>query len=135
MTTDATRSDRKAQIDALLLGRPGASAMKVNNLDACFVSGRMFACISGQGIGLHLPVATATDLQFSRNDVVSFSPGGMAGTREWIRTNCADPAGHAKHLPLFQASLEFVKSGRMEGRQASRDDRRGSYGIYDAVRL
>ena len=112
MATDITRTDRKAQIDALLLSLPGASARKINNLDAYFVSDRMFACISGDGIGLRLPVATATELQFSRNDVVSFSPGGMASTREWIQINCADAADYAKHLPLFQASLDFVKTGR-----------------------
>ena len=91
MTTDTTnKSDRKAQIDALLLKLPGASARKINGLDAYFVSDKMFACISGEGIGLRLPAATATELQFSRNDVVAFQPGGVASTREWIQINCAD---------------------------------------------
>ena len=112
MTTDPTKSDRKAKIDALLLSLPGASARKINGLDAYFVSDRMFACISGDGIGLRLPVATATELHFSRNDVAPFSPGGMASTREWIQLNCADVAEYVKHLPLFQTSLEFVKTGR-----------------------
>jgi hypothetical protein len=107
-----TKSDRKAQIDALLLSLPGVSARKINNLDAYFVSDRMFACISGDGIGIRLPVATATELQFSRNDVVPFSPGGMASTREWIQINCAEAADYEKHLPLFKTSLEFVKTGR-----------------------
>lgn len=111
MPATTARSDRKAQIDALLLALPGVSVRKINGLDAYFVSDRMFACISGEGIGIRLPVAVATELQFSRNDVVSFSPGGMASTREWIQINCADAADYAKHLPLFQAALEFVKSG------------------------
>ena len=112
MNTDTTKSSRKAQIDALLLNLPGASARKINGLDAYFVSDKMFACISGEGIGLRLPAATATELQFSRNDVAPFSPGGVASTREWIQINCADAADYEKHLPLFQASLEFVKAGR-----------------------
>jgi len=113
VTTDTTnKSDRKAQIDALLLKLPGASARKINGLDAYFVSDRMFACISGDGIGLRLPVATATELQFSRNDVVAFQPGGIASTREWIQINCAEAAEYEKHLPLFRTSLEFVKTGR-----------------------
>jgi len=107
-----TKSDRKAQIDALLLSLPGVSARKISNLDAYFVSDKMFACISGDGIGIRLPVATATELQFSRNDVVPFSPGGMASTREWIQINCAEAADYEKHLPLFKASLDFVKTGR-----------------------
>ena len=34
---------------------PGVVAKKINNLDAYFVSDRMFACISGDGMGLRLP--------------------------------------------------------------------------------
>ena len=112
MATETSKPDRKAQIDALLLQLPGASPRKINGLDAYFVSDKMFACISGDGVGLRLPVATATELQFARNDVVPFQPGGVASTREWIQINCADAAEYEKHLPLFRASLEFVKTGR-----------------------
>ena len=113
MTTDTAKSDRKAQIDALLLALPGVSARKINGLDAYFVSDKMFACISGEGIGLRLPVATATELHFSRNDVVPFQPGGVSATREWIQINCAEAAEYEKHLPLFRNSLEFVKTGKV----------------------
>ena len=109
---DASRTGRKAQIDALLLKLPGVSARKINGLDAYFVSDKMFACISGGGIGLRLPVATATELQFSRENVVAFQPGGVASTREWIQIDRADAADYEKDLELFQASLEFVKTSR-----------------------
>jgi hypothetical protein len=112
LKTDPNKSARKAQIDALLLKLPGVSARKIHGLDAYFVSDRMFACISGEGIGLRLPVATATELQFSRDNVVPFQPGGTASTREWIQINRADAADYEKDLELFQASLEFVKAGR-----------------------
>ena len=72
----------------------------------------MFACISGDGVGLRLPAATATELQFSRNNVVPFQPGGIASTREWIQINCAEMAEYEKDFPLFRAALEFVKAGR-----------------------
>jgi hypothetical protein len=111
-TDTNARLSLKAQIDALLLKLPGVSARKINDLDAYFVSDKMFACISGVGIGLRLPAATATELQFSRNDVVPFQPGGMASTREWIQINCADMTQYEQHLPLFRASLEFVKGAR-----------------------
>ena len=106
-------SPRKAQIDALLLKLSGASARKINGLDAYFVADKMFACISGDGIGLRLPAATATELQFSRDNVVPFQPSGMASTREWIQINRTDAADYEKDLALFQASLEFVKTGRI----------------------
>ncbi|HUL93061.1 MAG TPA: hypothetical protein VLV56_11985 [Burkholderiales bacterium] len=112
MNTDTPKSSLKAQIDALLLKLPGVSARKINGLDAYFVSDKMFACISGDGIGLRLPVATATELQFSRDNIVPFQPGGTASTREWIQINRADAAEYEKDLELFQVSLEFVKTAR-----------------------
>ncbi len=107
-----TTTPFKAQIDAILLKLPGVVAKKINNLDAYFVNDRMFACISGQGIGLRLPVAAATELQFSRDNVVPFQPAGLGATREWIQINRADPADYAKDLEIFQASLDFVKAAR-----------------------
>ena len=103
---------RKFHIDALLLKLPGVTARKINGLDAYFVSDKMFACISGDGIGLRLPAATATELQFSRDNISSFSPGGVASTREWIQVNREDPADFAKDVELFQTSLDFVKASR-----------------------
>jgi len=109
--TKAETNPRKAQIDALLLKLPGVTGKKINGLDAYFVSDRMFACISGGGVGLRLPVAVATELQFARENVVPFQPGGMAATREWIQIDRADAAEYEKDLALFQASIDFVKGG------------------------
>jgi hypothetical protein len=105
-------SSRKAQIDALLLQYPGVSARKISGLDAYFVSDKMFACVSDEGIGLRLPVAMATELQFSCEFIGPFSPGGLTSTREWIQIKRANAADHAKDHDLFQASVEFVKAGR-----------------------
>ena len=105
-------ASRKAQLDALLLKLPGVSTKKINGLDAYFVADRMFACISSNGVGLRLPVGTATELQFSRENVVPFQPGGLATTREWIQIDRADAAEYEKDLELFRASLEFVKAAR-----------------------
>jgi hypothetical protein len=105
-------STRKAHLDALLLKLPGVSTKKINGLDAYFVSDRMFACISGEGVGLRLPVAAATELQFSRDNVVAFQPRGMASTREWVQINRAEAAEYEKDLELFEASVEFVKGPR-----------------------
>jgi hypothetical protein len=112
LNTDAPESSRKAKIDALLLKLPGVSARKISGLDAYFVSDKMFACISGEGIGLRLPVATATELQFSRDNVVPFQPGGTASTREWIQIDRAEASDYEKDLELFRTSLEFVKASR-----------------------
>jgi len=112
MNADAPEASRKAQIDALLLKLPGVVSKKINRLDAYFVSDRMFACISGQGVGLRLPAATATELQFSRDNVVPFQPGGLASSKEWVQIDRADAAEYEKDLELFRASIEFVKAAR-----------------------
>jgi hypothetical protein len=102
---------RKSQIDAILLKLPGVNGKKIGGLDAYFVNDRMFACISGTGVGLRLPVATARELQFSRENVVAFQPAGVTSTKEWIQIDRADAADYAKDLELFQAALDFVKGG------------------------
>jgi hypothetical protein len=112
LTNDTPKSRRKAQLDALLLALPGVSARTINGLDAYFVTDKMFACISGSGVGLRLPVAVATELQFSRDNVVPFQPGGMTSTREWIQIDRVDAADYEKDLPLFKASVEFVTGRR-----------------------
>ena len=112
MSTAAPESSRKEQIDALLLKLPGVIAKKINGLDAYFVNDRMFACISGRGIGLRLPAATATELQFSRDNVMPFQPGGMSSSREWIQIDRAEAADYEQDLQLFRDSLEFVKATR-----------------------
>jgi hypothetical protein len=106
-------SDRKAKIDAVLLKLPGVVAKKLNNLDAYFVSDRMFACISGDGVGVRLPAAKVTELQFSRADVQPFQPGGLTAraTTEWVQINRAEAAEYEKDLELFKSSIEFVKRG------------------------
>jgi hypothetical protein len=111
MPTTPPDTSRKAQIDAVLLKLPGVSTKKINGLDAYFVSDRMFACISGNGVGLRLPASAARELQFSRDNVVPFQPAGLGSTREWIQIDRADAAEYEKDLELFKASLEFVKGG------------------------
>ena len=64
----------------------------------------MFACISGDGVGLRLPVAVARELQFSRADVAPFSPVASRARG----SERADAGDYEKDLPLFQASIEFV---------------------------
>ena len=112
LNTDTPESSRKAQIDALLLKLPGVSARKINGLDAYFVSDKMFACISGGGVGLRLSAAAATELHFSRDNVVPFQPRGLPSSREWIQIDRAEAADYEKDLDLFRASLEFVKAAR-----------------------
>jgi hypothetical protein len=112
MSASIPAPSRKEQIDGVLLKLPGVVSKKLNQLDAYFVSDRMFACISGKGVGLRLPAATATELQFSRDNVHPFQPGGTVVSKEWIQIERADAAEYEKDLELFRASMDFVKAGR-----------------------
>ena len=107
---NADAKSRKAQIDAILLALPGVATKKIGGLDAYLVKDRMFACINGNGIGIRLPVATARDLQFSRENVSAFQPAGLPASREWVQIDREDAADFAKDLELFRAALDFVKS-------------------------
>lgn len=109
---DTSVPTRKDVIDALLGKLPGVVAKKLNRMDAYFVNDRMFACLADKGVGLRLPVAQATELQFSRADVEPFNPGGVQVSREWVQINRENAADYEKDLALFQASLEFVRSTR-----------------------
>ena len=111
MPASTPAANRKAQIDAVLLKLPGVSARKINGLDAYFVNDRMFACISGEGVGVRVPAAMANELQFSRENVGAFQPAGLPSSKEWIQVNRADAAEYEKDLELFQAAHEFVKGG------------------------
>ena len=112
MSADTAKPpSRKAQIDAVLLKLPGVVSKKIGGMDAYCVNDRMFACISGNGVGLRLPVAIARELQFSRENVVPFQPGGMASSKEWVQIDRADATDYEKDIELFQAALDFVKGG------------------------
>lgn len=102
----------KEHIDALLLKLPGVSARRIGGVDAYFVSDKMFACVGDKGLGLRLPAAIATELQFSCQYIGPYSPGGVASTREWVQIMRDNPADFAKDMDLVQQSLEFVKKGR-----------------------
>lgn len=102
---------RKQQVDAILKKLPGVVSKKIGGLDGYFVGDRMFACISGNGVGVRLPVATARELQFSRENVAAFQPAGMPANKEWIQINREDATEYEKDMELFQASIDFVKSG------------------------
>jgi predicted DNA-binding protein (MmcQ/YjbR family) len=112
MKPAAPEPTRKSAIDTLLLKLPGVVAKKINGLDAYLVGDKMFACISGEGVGLRLPSKIADELQFSRANVGHFNPGGMSSTREWIQINRADAADYAQDAELFATSHAFVKAAR-----------------------
>ncbi len=112
VTTPTPDASRQAQIEAVLLQLPGVSTKEIGGLHAYMVNDMMFACISGEGIGIRVPTATANELLFSRGDVFAFTPRGMASSREWVQINRADATEYAQDLELFRTSMAYVKGSR-----------------------
>lgn len=116
MKSDTATPGHKLAIDTLLLKIPGVEAADMSGMPAYFVNKKMFACIHGSGVAIRVPVATATELQFSRNDVVPFQPHGKPSSREWIQVNHESSADYEQDLELFHKSIEFVKAAKAPGR-------------------
>jgi hypothetical protein len=102
----------KAILDTLLLKIRGVEAADMTGMPAYFVGKKMFACICNGGVGIRISAGEATNLQFSRGDVVPFEPKGRPSTREWVQINHDNSADYAQDLPLFEASIAFVRAAR-----------------------
>lgn len=112
MKTDSPGTTPKAVLDSLLLKIPSVEAGDMSGLPAYFINRKMFACIHGSGVAIRLPATTATELQFSRNDVTPFQPNGRPSSREWVQIDHDDSADYANDLELFHSSIAFVKAAK-----------------------
>jgi hypothetical protein len=100
--------NHKAVLDSLLLKIAGVTAGEMTGLYAYFINRRMFARISGSGVGVRLPTATAAALHSSNKNVVPFHPMRRNSTREWIQINHENSRDYEKDLEIFRASIEYV---------------------------
>lgn len=112
MTANPLDLSHKAVLDSLLLTIPGVEAAEMTGLPAYFINKRMFACICNGGVGIRLPTSVATELQFSRDNVVQFQPKGRPSTREWIQINHDNSADYEKDLDIFRSSIEYVRAAK-----------------------
>jgi len=112
VTIQPPDASRQSTIEAVLLQLPGVAAKEIGGLRAFLVNDLMFACISGDGVGIRVPAATANELLFSRGDVFAFTPRGMASSREWVQINRPDASDYAQDLELFRSSMEYVQKTR-----------------------
>jgi len=112
VTPEAIDLRHKRVLDTMLLKLSGVEAGEMTGLLAYFVGKRMFACVCNGGVGVRLPAAEAANLQFSRDDVVSFEPRGRKSTREWIQINHENSADYERDLEVFQSSIAFVRAAK-----------------------
>jgi len=109
VTPNPLELNHKAVLDSLLLKIPGVAAGEMTGLPAYFVGKKMFVCICNRGVGIRLSASEAADLLFSMANVFAFQPRGIPATREWIQLNHENAGDYEKDLPIFQASIEFVR--------------------------
>lgn len=97
----------KQILDSFLLDVPGVQAGKMFGYPAYYVSGKMFACLYENGLGVKVPEAAAKQW-LEQNDIVPFQPMGKANMREWIQINADDSARYVEYRPLLLDSIAFV---------------------------
>jgi hypothetical protein len=112
MKPDTPAARHKAVLDKLLLALPSVEGGDMSGFPAYFINQKMFACVHDSGVGIRLPVAAATELQFSKANIVPFQPRGKPSTREWVQINHENSADYEQDLELFRSSIEFVKAQR-----------------------
>ena len=98
----------KSLLDDLLLGIPGVTVGKAFGFPAYKVSGKVFAFVGGEGMGLKLPVERVGEL-VARGALYSpFEP--VAGTvwKAWVSIDHPDANAYRDHLTLFEESVAFV---------------------------
>jgi len=112
MTPTPIDLSHKQVLDAMLLKLSGVEEGEMTGLLAYFVAKKMFACICNGGVGVRLSASDAANLQFSKDNVVSFEPKGRKSTREWIQINHKNSADYENDLEIFQSSIAFVRASK-----------------------
>ena len=107
MPKQNVESSHKTILDSLLLNMPNVVEGKMFGYAAYYVSGKLFACIYGEGVGVKVPEAIVSKL-LSEKHVVPFQPLGKPKMREWIQINRARSADYRKDINIFRTSVEFV---------------------------
>lgn len=101
--------EHKKILDSFLLVQPGVKAGKMFGYPAYYVSGKMFACLYENGLGVKVPEAAAKQWR-EQEDIGPFQPMGKTNMREWIQINAADSNQYLEYSSLLLASIEFVSS-------------------------
>jgi len=94
-------------IRALLAPYPESHEGRMFGYPAFYASGRMFACVYGNGLGLKLPAEEVSAL-LKRPDFVPFRPHNRPPMREWVQLNRERSEEFAADLPILLKAMRFV---------------------------
>ena len=99
--------DVKEALDGLLLDIPGVKPGRMFGYPAYYVSGKMFACAYGDGVGLKLPAPLAAEL-LAKPGVSPFVPLGRREMKEWVFILRDEPEQYSADLVTFETSYTYV---------------------------
>lgn len=107
--------DHKQVLDDILLGIPGVTAGSMFGFPAYFVGKKLFACVSGDGVGVKVATPLAEEL-VTRLDVIPFQPYGKPRMKNWVQVNRSRSEDYAGDAPVFRASVAYVSHLSRKGR-------------------
>jgi hypothetical protein len=99
--------EHKEFLDSILLGLPGVKAGKMFGYPAYYVNKKLFTCGYGEGVGVKLPEARASEL-LAEHHIAAFQPLGHPKMREWVQINRKDSGDYVLDLAIFQSCIAFV---------------------------
>jgi hypothetical protein len=97
----------KEALDGLLLDIPGVKPGKMFGYPAYYVSGKMFACVYEDGVGLKLPGAVAASL-LGEPGISPFIPLGRREMKEWVFILREKPEQYSGDLETLETSYTYV---------------------------
>jgi hypothetical protein len=100
-------TQHKLVLDALFLAHPQVRSGKMFGY---YVGRKLCASLYEQGIGIKLPVETASRLLETDPNVVPFMPLGRPKMRQWVQINLERSEDFAHYLPVFEESIRYVQS-------------------------
>lgn len=101
------RADVLAVLAREMAAVPEVHPGKMFGFPAFYATGRLFACVYGQGVGVKLPRERVAEL-LQRPDFVPFQPYGKPRMREWVEIRHARAADYARDAPLLAEGARFV---------------------------
>jgi len=99
----------KEVIDPILLSNPGVEAGRMFGYPAYYISGKMFACLYENGVGMKVPEHLACEL-IGKEGITHFVPLGRKKMREWIQITHERSEDYINDFEVFKRSFEYVAS-------------------------
>jgi len=100
--------EHKAVLDELLLGHPLVRAGKMFGYPAYYVGKKLCISLYEEGVGVKLPIQSATRLLEKDKNVVPFQPMDRPKMREWVQINLNSSEDYRKYRAVLDESIQYL---------------------------